>query len=144
MTSVIRWCWVRHGSRKSFLLNFILAHAQKYDPFTVICRPRWQLYEAHTDTWRQCVADGAGTPGLQHQPILLAADAREPSLLAALVRVLAQSGGQHRVTMQETGDLDAVDNIYALSPASAGCSHSRTSCHERFAALQRWVTRRPL
>ena len=105
------------GSGKSFLLNFIITHAQKYDPFTVI----FDLGGSHERLTAR-LGGSVWRMGLTHRdftinPFCLEPTAENRHFLVSFVRVLLQSGGQYRVTMQDDRDLhDAVENIYALDP----------------------------
>jgi type IV secretion system protein TrbE len=105
------------GSGKSFLLNFIVTHAQKYDPVTVIF-DLGGSYERLTrllggSVWRMGLAHRAFTIN----PFCLEPTAEHRHFLVSFVRVLLQSGGQYRVTAQDDRDLhEAVENIYALDP----------------------------
>jgi type IV secretion system protein VirB4 len=63
--------------------------------------------------WRMGLAHRAFTLN----PFALAPTADNRHFLVSLVRVLLQSGGQYRVTMQDDRDLhEAVENLYALDP----------------------------
>jgi type IV secretion system protein TrbE len=106
------------GSGKSFLLNFILTHAQKYNPLTVIF-DLGGSYEKLTEllggsTWRM---------GLSHRdftinPFCLPPTQENLHFLFSFVRVLLQSSGQYAMTMQDDRDVyEAVENLYALEPA---------------------------
>ncbi|MCC7241557.1 MAG: DUF87 domain-containing protein [Acidobacteria bacterium] len=105
------------GSGKSFLLNFIVTHAQKYDPVTVIF-DLGGSYERLTrllggSVWRMGLAHRAFTIN----PFCLEPTAEHRHFLVSFVRVLLQSGAQYRVTAQDDRDLhEAVENIYALDP----------------------------
>jgi type IV secretion/conjugal transfer VirB4 family ATPase len=103
------------GSGKSFLVNFILTHAQKYDPTTVIF-DLGGSYEKLTrllggSVWRM---------GLAHRdftinPFCLAPTQEHRHFLFSFVRVLLQSSGQYQLTQHDDRDLyEAVENIYAL------------------------------
>ncbi len=105
------------GAGKSFLLNFILTHAQKYDPITVIF-DLGGSYEKLTSllggsVWRM---------GLTHReftinPFCLPPTQENLHFLFSFVRVLLQSSGQYQCTMTDDRDLyEAVENIYALDP----------------------------
>jgi type IV secretion/conjugal transfer VirB4 family ATPase len=103
------------GSGKSFLLNFILTHVQKYDPITVI----FDLGGGYSrltgrlggSTWRV---------GLTHRDFTINPFWLEPTpenlhFLFSFVRVLLQTGDQCRLTTDDDRELyDAVTNIYAL------------------------------
>jgi type IV secretion system protein VirB4 len=105
------------GSGKSFLLNFIITHAQKYDPVTVIFDLGGSYAKLTTllggSVWRMGLVHRAFTIN----PFCLEPTAENRHFLVSFVRVLLQSGGQYRVTMQDDRDLhEAVENIYALDP----------------------------
>lgn len=105
------------GSGKSFLVNFILTHAQKYDPITVM----FDLGGGYTrltgrlggSTWRV---------GLSHRDFTINPFCLEPTpenlhFLFTFVRVLLQAGGQLQLSLDDDRELyDAVVNIYALEP----------------------------
>lgn len=105
------------GSGKSFLLNFVTTHAQKYEPITVIF-DLGGSYERLTralggSVWRMGLTHRAFTIN----PFCLESTAEHRHFLVSFVRVLLQSGGQYRVTAQDDRDLhEAVENIYALDP----------------------------
>jgi type IV secretion/conjugal transfer VirB4 family ATPase len=129
------------GSGKSFLLNFLIMHAQKYDPTTVI----FDLgggYEHLTrqlggSVWRM----GLVNRGFTINPFCLPPTVEHRHFLVSFVRVLLQSGGQYRLTMEDDRNLhEAVENIYALDPPQrrlftlANLLPRTLSQH-----LQRWV-----
>lgn len=105
------------GSGKSFLLNFVITHAQKYDPVTVI----FDLGSGYERLTR-ALGGSVWQMGLTHHaftinPFCLEPTADHRHFLVSFVRVLLQSGGQYRVTAQDDRDLhEAVENIYALDP----------------------------
>lgn len=105
------------GSGKSFLLNFILTHAQKYDPLTVIF-DLGGSYDRLTSrlggsTWRV---------GLTHRDFTINPFCLEPTsenlhFLYSFVRVLMQAGDRQNLSLQDDRDIyEAVQNIYALDP----------------------------
>src|SRR5688572_14414886 len=103
------------GSGKSFLLNFILTHAQQYDPVTFIF-DLGGSYENLTGwlrgtTWHMGLRDRQ----VSINPFSLPPTPEHPHFLHAFVRVLLQSGGQCRLTARDERDVaDAVDSLYAL------------------------------
>lgn len=105
------------GSGKSFLLNFLLTHAQKYDPITFIFDLGSGFQKLTTllggQTFRLCIANSEA----RINPFALPPTAENRHFLAAFVRVLLQSGGQYRVTLQDDRDLhEAVESVYTLDP----------------------------
>lgn len=106
------------GAGKSFLVNFLLTHAQKYDPATVIFDIGGS-YERLTrllggSVWRM---------GLTHRTFTINPFCLEPTrehlhFLFSFVRVLLESSGQYRCTLTDDRDLyEAIENLYALDPA---------------------------
>jgi type IV secretion system protein TrbE len=105
------------GAGKSFLMNFLVTHAQKYDPVTTIF-DLGGSYQKLTrllggSTWRI---------GLSHRDFTINPFCLEPTpehlhFLFAFVRVLLQSSGQYRLSMTDDRDLyEAIEHLYALDP----------------------------
>src|SRR5215831_6685667 len=108
--------WGSTGSGKSFLLNFILTHAQKYDPLTYI----FDLGGSYEYLTR--LFDGAHLPvGIEKQPFTINPFALPPTpenrhFLFAFLKVLMESG-TFRLSAQEEKDLyTQIENIYAVDP----------------------------
>jgi len=103
------------GAGKSFLLNFIVTHAQKYDPVTVIF-DLGGSYEKVTallggSTWRMGLAQRDFTIN----PFCLPPSQENLHFLFSFARVLIQSSGQYQLTMTDDRDLyEGIENIYAL------------------------------
>ena len=105
------------GAGKSFLLNFIVTHAQKYDPVTTIFDLGGSYREADDAARRQHVAHGPRASRLHDQSVLSGPHRRHPHFLFPFVRVLLQSSGQYQLTMTDDRDLyEAIENLYALDP----------------------------
>jgi type IV secretion system protein TrbE len=103
------------GSGKSFLLNFLVTHAQKYDPITLIFDLGGGFQKLTTllggTSWRM----GLTNDRVRINPFTLPSTAENRHFLGAFVRVLLQAGGQYRVTLQDDRDLyDAVESLYTL------------------------------
>jgi type IV secretion system protein VirB4 len=105
------------GAGKSFLLNFLVTHAQKYDPVTTIF-DLGGSYQKLTrllggSTWRI---------GLSHRDFTINPFCLDPTpehlhFLFSFVRVLLQSSGQYCLSMTDDRDLyEAIENLYALDP----------------------------
>jgi type IV secretion/conjugal transfer VirB4 family ATPase len=124
------YCWNLHyddvghalvlgasGSGKSFLLNFIVTHAQQYDPITVI----FDLGGSY-ETLTRRLGGSVWRMGLTHRAFTINPFCLDPTdenrhFLVSFVRVLLQSGGQYQLTMPDDRDLhEAVESLYALDP----------------------------
>ena len=106
------------GSGKSFLLNFLVMHAQKYDPLTVI----FDL--GHSYRKLATLLDGSYLAlGLRHQDMRINPFALDPTpenlhFLHAFVRVLLEGADSYRLSDVEDRELyEAVENLYVLDPA---------------------------
>jgi type IV secretion system protein VirB4 len=105
------------GAGKSFLVNFLLTHAQKYDPATVIFDIGGSYQRLTTrlggSVWRMALTHRTFTIN----PFCLEPTKDNLHFLFSLVRVLLESSGQYRCTLTDDRDLyDAVENLYALDP----------------------------
>ena len=103
------------GSGKSFLLNFIVTHAQKYAPLTVV------LDLGHS--YRKLAALLGGSyleVGLRQRGVTINPFALEPTpenlhFLHAFVRVLLEGNDGYRVSDLEDREIyEAVENLYVL------------------------------
>ena len=105
------------GAGKSFLLNFVLTHLQKYDPTTVI----FDLGGSYERVMR-VLGGSTWRIGLTHRdftinPFCLPPTPEHLHFLFSFVRVLLQSSGQYTLTLHDDRDLyEAIENIYALDP----------------------------
>jgi type IV secretion system protein VirB4 len=129
------------GAGKSFLLNFLVTHAQKYHPVTTIFDLGGSYQTLTTllggSTWRI---------GLSHRDFTINPFCLEPTrehlhFLFSFVRVLLQSGGQHQLSMTDDRDLyEAIQNLYALDPAQRRLiTLSNTLPRGLAQHLHRWV-----
>jgi type IV secretion system protein VirB4 len=103
------------GAGKSFLLNFLLTHAQKYDPTTVIFDIGGSYDKVTTrlggSVWRMGLAHRTFTIN----PFCLPPTREHLHFLFSFVRVLLESSGQYRCTLTDDRDLyEAIENLYAL------------------------------
>jgi len=103
------------GSGKSFLVNFLVTQAQKYDPITAV------LDLGHS--YRK-LATLLGGPyleiGLRHPDVTINPFALDPTLqnlhfLHAFVRVLLEGGDAYRLSHGEDREVyEAIENLYVL------------------------------
>jgi type IV secretion system protein VirB4 len=103
------------GSGKSFLVNFLLTHAQQYDPVTVIFDIGGS-YERLTGL----LGGSIWKMGLAHRTFTINPFCLEPTqehlhFLFSFVRVLLESSRQYQCTLTDDRDLyEAIENLYAL------------------------------
>jgi type IV secretory pathway VirB4 component len=105
------------GAGKSFLLNFLLTHAQKYDPVTVVFDIGGSYDNLATalggSIWRMGLADQAFTIN----PFCLVPTPPNLHFLFSFVRVLLEGSGQYQCSLVDDRDLyEAIENVYALDP----------------------------
>jgi type IV secretion/conjugal transfer VirB4 family ATPase len=105
------------GAGKSFCVNFLLTHLQKYDPFTAIF-DLGGSYESLTTLFSGSYLSLASEKRrFTINPFCLPPSAENLRFLLAWVRVLAESGG-YRVSAEEEQDLyEQIENLYQIAPA---------------------------
>lgn len=129
------------GTGKSFLTNFILTHAQKYNPYTLVFdigSGYRKLTHLLNGAYLQI---GLNNPGCVINPFCLAPEPDNLHFLAAFVRVLIQSGGQYQTTMQDDRAIaEAVESIYQIEPALRRlCTLSNLLPRGLSQYLSRWI-----
>ena len=105
------------GSGKSFLLNFLVMHAQKYEPLTVI----FDL--GHSYRKLAALLEGSYLElGLRQRDVRINPFALEPTpenlhFLHAFLRVLLEGVDGYRLSDAEDREVyEAVENLYVLAP----------------------------
>ena len=148
------YCWRLHcedvghtlllgatGSGKSFLLNFLVTHAQKYDPITFIFDIGGGFRKLTTllggSSWRF----GFANDSVRINPFALPDSPENRLFLAAFARVLLQSGRQYAVTLQDDRDVfEAVECLFALDPANRRLFTLANMLPRHLSnALSRWI-----
>jgi type IV secretion system protein VirB4 len=105
------------GSGKSFLLNFLLTHVQKYDPYTVI----FDLGGSYRHLTRRFGGSDIHV-GLERRtftinPFTLPPTKEHLQFLFSFVKVLLQSHGQYALTLDDDRDLyEQIGNVYEVDP----------------------------
>ena len=103
------------GSGKSFLLNFLITHAQKYDPVTVVFDLGHSYRKLATVLGGSYLELGLRQDGVTINPFALEPTADNLHFLHAFVRVLAEGSDGYRLSETEDRELyDAVENLYVL------------------------------
>lgn len=148
------YCWNLHyhdvghtliqgstGSGKSFLTNFILTHAQQYDPLTFI----FDLGGGY-DRLTTRLGGSAWKLSLTDQPFSINPFCLPPTpehlhFLFSFVRVLLGAGGQYQLSLQDDREVyDAIGNVYALDQPQRRMFTLANLLPRTLAQhLQRWV-----
>ena len=103
------------GSGKSFLLNFLVTHAQKYDAADRRPRSRAQLPKAGDASGRLLLEVGLRQHGVTINPFALEPTPEHLHFLHAFVRVLLEGDDTYRVSDLEDREIyEAVENLYVL------------------------------
>ena len=103
------------GSGKSFLLNFLLTHAQKYEPLTVVFDLGHSYRKLATLLQGSYLELGLRQPGVTINPFALDPTPENLHFLHAFVRVLLESADGYRLSDTEDREVyDAVENLYVL------------------------------
>jgi type IV secretion system protein VirB4 len=129
------------GAGKSFFLNFLVTHAQKYAPVTTI----FDLGGSY-QTLTQVLGGSTWRIGLSHRDFTINPFCLEPTrehlhFLFSFVRVLLQSGDQCQLSMSDDRDLyEAIQDLYALDPGQRRLfTLANTLPRGLSQHLQRWV-----
>lgn len=105
------------GAGKSFLLNFLLTHAQRYDPLTFIFDFGHSYRKLTTLLQGTYVEVGLGDRGFSINPFAFPPTAEHVHFLHGFVRLLLEGGDGYHLTEAEDRELyDALQNIYVLEP----------------------------
>ncbi|MGE5360785.1 MAG: hypothetical protein ACM3NQ_17350 [Bacteroidales bacterium] len=103
------------GSGKSFLLNFLVTHAQKYDPLTVVLDLGHSYRKLATLLGGRYVEIGLRQDGVQINPFALAPTPEHLHFLHAFVKVLLEGHDGDRLNEVEDREVyEAVENLYVL------------------------------
>jgi type IV secretion system protein VirB4 len=103
------------GSGKSFLLNFLLTHAQKYDPMTVVFDLGHGYRKLATLLGGSYVDVALRQDGVTINPFALDPTPDNLHFLHAFVRVLAEGRDGYRLSEGEDREVyAAVENLYVL------------------------------
>jgi type IV secretion system protein VirB4 len=103
------------GSGKSFLLNFLVTHAQKYNPQTVVLDLGHSYRKLATLLDGSYVEIGLRQNDVSINPFSLEATPEHLHFLHAFVRVLLEGEDNYRVSDLEDREIyEAVENLYVL------------------------------
>jgi type IV secretion system protein VirB4 len=103
------------GSGKSFLLNVLVTHAQKYQPDTVIFDLGHSYRELTTLLGGSYLPIGLRPDVLRINPFALTPSSENLHFLHAFVRVLLEGADGRRLTEAEDRELyEAIENVYVL------------------------------
>lgn len=103
------------GSGKSFLLNFLVTHAQKYDPITVILDLGNGYRKLATLLGGRYLEVGLRQRDVTMNPFALAPTPEHLHFLHAFVRVLLDGDDGYRLSELEDREVyEAIENLYVL------------------------------
>jgi type IV secretory pathway VirB4 component len=103
------------GSGKSFLVNFLVTHAQKYAPLTVVLDHGHSYRKLATLLGGCYVEVGLRQHGVTINPFALEPTPEHLHFLHAFVRVLLERDDTYRVSDLEDREIyEAVENLYVL------------------------------
>ena len=103
------------GSGKSFLLNFLVTHLQKYDPLTVVLDLGHSYRKLSALLEGQYLEIGLRQAGVSINPFGLEPTPEHLHFLHAFVKVLLEGDDGYRMSNLEDRELyEAVENIYVL------------------------------
>jgi type IV secretion/conjugal transfer VirB4 family ATPase len=103
------------GSGKSFLLNFLVTHAQRYDPMTVIFDLGHSYRKLATLLQGSYLELGLRQSGVTINPFALDPTPENLHFLHAFTRVLLEGADGYRLGEREDREVyDAIDNLYVL------------------------------
>jgi len=103
------------GSGKSFLLNFLVTHAQKYSPLTVVLDLGHSYRKLATLLGGRYLEVGLRQHGVTINPFALEPTPEHLHFLHAFVRVLLEGDESYRVSDLEDREIyEAVENLYVL------------------------------
>jgi type IV secretion system protein VirB4 len=101
------------GSGKSFLLNFLITHLQKYDPLTYIFDLGGGYQRLTRSFHGRHLSLGAG--GLTINPFCLPPTTANLAFLFSFVKVLVESNGYHMTAAEEKDLYDQIETLYSVS-----------------------------
>lgn len=103
------------GSGKSFLLNFLVTHAQKYDPVTVILDLGHSYRKLAMLLQGQYLEVGLDWGDVTINPFALEPSPEDLHFLHAFLRVLLEGSDNYRLSDLEDREVyEAIENLYVL------------------------------
>ncbi len=128
------------GSGKSFLLNFLVTHLQKYEPFTTIL-DLGGSYETLTRLLAgRYLRLGPEAREISINPFCLEPNQENLNFLFAFVRVLIESSSYRMSSVDEHDLFEQIENLYAVAPEERRLlTLSRILSRPLQAQLQKWV-----
>lgn len=103
------------GSGKSFLLNFLVTHAQQYEPLTTILDLGHSYRKLATLLQGRYLEIGLGRREVTINPFALEPTPEHLHFLQAFVRVLLEADDGYRLSVVEDREVyEAVENLYVL------------------------------
>jgi type IV secretion system protein VirB4 len=128
------------GSGKSYFLAFLIAHLQKYHPFTFI----FDLGDSYASLTRRFGGSFAAVGSARHplsiNPFSLPPTPENLHFLFAFCRVLIESNGYQMSATDERDLAEQIENVYALEPDQRRLLTLATTLHRNLRMqLSKWV-----
>jgi type IV secretion system protein VirB4 len=106
------------GSGKSYLLNFLVLHAQQYDPCTVIFDLGHSYRDLAARLHGSYVELGIRAGEIRLNPFAFSPTPEHLHFVHGFVRVLLEGTDSYRLSQAEDRELyDAIENLYVLDPS---------------------------
>jgi len=103
------------GSGKSFLINFLVTHAQKYDPFTIILDIGASYRKLATLLRGRYLQIGLRNDDVTINPFAFESTPEHLHFLHAFVRVLLEGADAYQLTDVEDREVyESIENVYVL------------------------------
>ncbi len=130
----------RTGSGKSFLLNFLITHLQKYDPFTFIF-DLGGSFESLTHLFGGAyLRVGLETAGFSINPFCLPPAKSNLDFLALFVKVLLGPAAERLEASNDRELFEQIENLYSLDPALRTLDVLANTLPREFSdALAKWL-----
>lgn len=103
------------GSGKSFLINFLVTHAQKYDPFTIVLDIGSSYRKLATLLRGRYLPIGLRNDDVSINPFAFEGTPEHLHFLHAFVRVLLEGADAYRLSEVEDREVyESIENVYVL------------------------------
>ena len=135
----------KSGSGKSFLLNFLIAHLQKYEPYTFIF-DLGGAYRSITGLFGGSFLQvGVESQSFRINPFCLTETRENLNFLLSFISLLIEEGGKHSLTHKEERDLyEQIEMLYSIEPSLRTLSTLSNTLNDPLkGALHKWTQEGP-